>query len=103
MAYDTSLKRYCFSVRCQAVQVERSHDPSPPCNPSDDSEVGLETNLRPTNGWLPDDPISVKNKAVEAYHLDVQRELLNHLSKMCNLDTQKPNAISKSSTPSSTT
>ena len=89
-----ALKRHCHSVCIRAHQSQHEDPTKPTISPTSETD-GLGTNLRPTNGWTPDDNIPTGG-VVEAYLHKVQFELLSHLDKMAENDTRKTNNITNS-------
>ena len=91
-----ALKRYCYAVRARARKVEQNRKATQKSSPSTYSpDAGLGTDLRPTNGWLPEDTLPSSNKAVEHYLRDVQFELLSHVDEMMKKDIRKRNSVTK--------
>ena len=89
------LKRFAASVRSKFHALERAKAQkatnSGGKTPSDNQE-GLGTGLRPTNGWTPDSKQSA-SRELEAFLLEFDQELLDHLDEMAKIDTRKPNEI----------
>ena len=89
------LKRFLASVRSKFHALERAKankaTNSGGKTPSN-NQVGLGTGLRPTNGWTPDSKQSA-SRELEAFLLEFEQELLDHLDEMAKIDTRKPNEI----------
>ena len=89
------LKRFAASVRSKFHALERAKSQKATNSggefPSDNQE-GLGTGLRPTNGWTPDSKQSA-SRELEAFLLEFEQELLDHLDEMAKIDTRKTNEI----------
>ena len=88
------LKRFSASVRsfyalerAKAKKATNSGGKTPSNN-----QEGLGTCLRPTNGWTPDSKQSA-SRELEAFLLELEQELLDHLDEMAKIDTRQPNEI----------
>ena len=89
------LKRFSASVRSKYHALEREKANKATISggktPSYNQE-GVETGLRPTNGWTPDSKQSAsRSRELEAFLLEFEQELLDHLDEMAKIDTRKPN------------
>ena len=89
------LKRFSASVRSTFHALEwaiaNKATNSGGETPSDNQE-GLGTGLCPNNGWTPDSKQSA-SRELEAFLLEFEKELLDHLDEMAKIDTRKPNEI----------
>ena len=89
-------KRFSAGVRPKyhALEQAKANKATNPGGetPSDNQE-GLGASLRPTNGSTLDRKPSA-SREVEAFLLEFEQELLDHLDEMAKLDTRKPNKFS---------
>ena len=90
------LKRFANNVRRKYHAIQRAEESkkagADQCANSGSFD-GLGTGLRPTNGWTPDNT-SLASREVEAFLLETEKELLDHLEKSATNDTRKKHNIS---------
>ena len=90
------LKRFANNVRRKYHAIQRAEESkkagADQCANSGSFD-GLGTGLRPTDGWTPDNT-SLPSREVEAFLLETEKELLDHLEKSATNDTRKKHNIS---------